>query len=138
MENFKLFLSSGESLIKSIVDYSRGEQEDRRTFYLKKYITEKRDQAVFEYYKIDYEENKNSTDDTGIVVTGNTFKCTVIKTDNEDCPYKIMEQRFLNVGGTDLCQLPASEQFPGQYSITFLSLDEWRDDVRKLKNELEF
>lgn len=138
MENFNLFLSSGDSLIKSIVEYSRGSQEDRQAFYMRKYLSDKKDQAILEYYKIDTEENKSSGDDTGIVVKGNSVKCTVIETGNESDPYKITEQRFVNVGGTDLCQLPVSELFPGQYSITFITLDEWRKDVREILKNLEY
>lgn len=131
-EKFNLFLSTGEPLYEKIVEYSKRDDLNIEAFYLQRFITEAKDQVQVEYHYIS-EQNKTSEDKTGIVIKGSSYKFTMVKTNKEDDPYVVTESRSIRVGGTDFCQLPTnSELFPGQYTITFITGAELRNDVMEL------
>jgi hypothetical protein len=135
-EKFNLFLSSGEPLYEKIVEYSKRDDLNIEAFYLQRFITEAKDQVQVEYHYIS-EQNKTNEDKTGIVIKGPSYKFTMVKTNKEDNPYIVTESRSINVGGTDLCQLPTNnELFPGQYTITFITGAELRNDVMDLFRNL--
>lgn len=133
MENrFNIFLSGGESLVKSIVDFSRKSDDPNcKAFYVIRYVTEDKSQAQIEY-RIISDLNKNCEDETGIVTKGTVFKFTVEKSSKENDPYIVREQRYLNAEGTDLYQFPTTECFSGQYVITFISEAEFKADIKEL------
>lgn len=130
-------MSSGESLVKDIVGYSKNDTDpNRKCFYLGRYGNPEKTQLMVEYHKVSTDLNKTCQDNTAIVTEGVAYKFSVISTNNEKDPYMILETRSVNQQGSDICQLPVAEDFPGQYFITFINESEFKNDIKEFYRNL--